>query len=93
MNAIKEAVCVGIEIVRVMKIHCSWRAKNSIEGGPIDIMKRYGTYAALSRKPVNRFAILAPQKQPVDEGRTLNKGGSQRTRGFWQQAQIGRAHV
>ena len=43
MNAIiKEAVCVGIEIVRVTKIHCSWGAKNLIEGGPIDIMKRYG---------------------------------------------------
>jgi len=39
---IKEAVCVGIEIARVAKIHCSWGVKNSIEGGPIDIMKRYG---------------------------------------------------
>jgi len=43
MNAIiKEAVCVGIEILRVTQIHCSWGAKNSTEGGSIDIMKRYG---------------------------------------------------
>ena len=25
------------------------------------------TYVALSRKPVNQCAILAPQKQPVDK--------------------------